>query len=270
MDEAHAKFEQLKHLLKKTGGVTVAFSGGVDSTFLLASAHQVLGDNVLAVTARSNLFPAREMNEAINFATDNHIRHIVCDVDEFSVDGFSSNPANRCYLCKKSLFDNFKKIAVENGFPILVEGSNTDDDNDYRPGLLAIKELQVLSPLKETGLTKSEIRQLSKEMGLPTWEKPSFACLASRFPYGETITREKLRAVELAEQVLFDLGFKQVRVRHHGSIARIEMLPDDITKIVSPGIRQAVFAGIKRAGFIYVTVDLQGYRTGSMNETIDQ
>ena len=262
------KFDRLQQILKTLDRVAVAFSGGVDSTFLLQAAYQTLDDGTLAITARSGLFPAREMDEACEFTASKGIRHIISDMDEFSIAGFAENPENRCYLCKKSLFAHFREIADEHGIHHLLEGSNVDDDGDYRPGAQAVTESGALSPLREAGFTKQEIRQLSHEMGLSTWDKPSFACLASRFPYGETITRKKLKAVEASESLLFDLGFKQVRVRHHGNLARIELNADQIGTLLQPHVREAVYAGVQQAGFTYVSIDLRGYRTGSMNETI--
>ena len=268
MSTAQKKLKKLQRHLKTLDRVAVAFSGGVDSTFLLMVAHRALAGKTLAITAQSGLFPAREMEEAREFAAAKGIRHIIYEMDEFSITGFAENPKNRCYLCKKSLFTRFRQIADEQGIQHLLEGSNVDDDSDYRPGTQAVRELGALSPLREAGLTKSEIRQLSNEMGLLTWDKPSFACLASRFPYGETITREKLKAIDTSENLLFDLGFRQVRVRHHGNLARIEVNSDEIEKLTSPAICEAIYSGIQQAGFTYVTLDLKGYRTGSMNESL--
>ena len=251
------------------GSAAVAFSSGVDSTFLLRSALEALGkDKVIAVTASSCSFPERELKEAAEFCKKNKIRHIICKSEELDIDGFRQNPKNRCYLCKHELFEKIWEIAKENGMNAVAEGSNMDDNGDYRPGLIAVKELGVSSPLRQAELYKEEIRELSKEMGLPTWDKQSFACLSSRFVYGETISEKKLGMVDKAEELLLDMGFHQVRVRIHGNIARIEVLPDEISKIVEEENRTRIAKQLKEYGFDYVTLDLLGYRTGSMNETL--
>ncbi|MCR4434690.1 MAG: ATP-dependent sacrificial sulfur transferase LarE [Clostridiales bacterium] len=262
------KLELLKKNIEKMESMAVAFSGGVDSTFLLKVAHTVLKDKAVAVTARSSTYPKRELDEAVEFVRSIGIRHIVIDSEELDIEGFSGNPVNRCYFCKKTLFSKIREVAEENGIEFIADGSNMDDLDDYRPGMQAVRELHVASPLKEAGLTKNDIRQLSKEMGLPTWDKPSFACLASRVPYGQEITREKLNMIEKAEQYLLDLGFKQVRVRHHGDIARIEVPPQEIGRFFNSELTGKVHDTLKEIGFSYVTLDLKGYRTGSMNEVI--
>lgn len=269
MDELHEKKQRLEEYLKGLGSVAVAFSSGVDSTFLLQVAHNVLGDKAIAVTARSCSFPVRELNEAKAFCETQGIEHIIVESEELSIDGFSQNPKNRCYLCKKELFTKIKNIAAERGISFVAEGSNTDDNGDYRPGLIAVAELEVKSPLREAELSKAEIRQLSKEMGLPTWDKQSFACLSSRFVYGETITEEKLSMVDKAEQRLLDLGFHQVRVRIHGNIARIEIDRSEFEKIIQPEIAENLNSYLRELGFLYVTLDLSGYQMGSMNKTLD-
>ena len=268
MDQLHEKYENLKVYLKSLGSVAVAFSSGVDSTFLLRVAHDVLGDKAIAVTAASCSFPERELNEAKKFCAENGIQHIVCESEELDIDGFRQNPKNRCYLCKHELFEKVWNIAKENGLNAVAEGSNMDDNGDYRPGLQAVAELHVKSPLRHVELTKQEIRDLSKEMGLPTWDKQSFACLSSRFVYGEEITESKLSMVDQAEQLLLDMGFHQLRVRIHGQMARIEVMPSEFLKLMEDANREKIVSEFKKIGFSYVTLDLQGYRMGSMNETI--
>ena len=262
------KFEKLKNYLLSLESVAVSFSSGVDSTLLLKVAHDVLGDKAIAITASSLSFPKRELDEAKDFCEKNKIRQIICGSEELNIKGFRNNPKNRCYLCKKELFTKILEIAKENGIKNVVEGSNLDDLGDYRPGLQAIQELEIKSPLRVAELTKKEIRELSKNLGLKTWGKPSFACLASRFVYGELISEEKLKMVSKAEDLLMNLGFKQFRVRIHGNIARIEILPEDFEKIIQKDTREKIYGELKTLGFSYITLDLKGYRTGSMNEAI--
>ena len=264
------KKTQLEYLFREYGSAVVAFSSGVDSTYLLKVASEVLKDKVIAVTATSCFFPKRELEEAVNFCEENHIRHIVMESDVLEIEGVRQNHKNRCYLCKYALFEKIKGIAGEYGIEHVIEASNIDDNGDYRPGMVAIKELGIKSPLREVGLTKSEIRMLSKEKGLATWDKPSFACLASRFVYGEELSEEKLYMVEMAEQFLMDLGFHQMRVRIHDKLARIEIDESEFDKIMRTDIRTRIFTEFKEYGFMYVTLDLQGYRMGSMNETLTE
>lgn len=268
MDQLNA----LKEYIKGKEKLVVAFSGGVDSTFLLKVAHDVLGDGVIAVTAKSTLFPARELYEAEAFCEKEGIRHIVAEFRELAIEGFSKNPPDRCYICKKELFTKIRQIAREHDIPYVAEASNLDDNGDYRPGLRAVAELEVLSPLREVGMDKQTIRSLSRELGLPTWNKQSFACLASRFVYGEEITEEKLHMVDLAEQYLLDEGFHQVRVRIHDSgkmvIARIEVTAEELPKMTGNGFHAKVNEKLKEIGFSYVTLDMGGYRMGSMNDSI--
>ena len=266
--DTREKFEHLKSYIESLGSVAVAFSGGVDSTFLLKVAHDVLGDKAMAVTARSCSFPERELREAESFCAAHGIAHVVCDSEELEIEGFSQNPTNRCYLCKNELFTKIWAVARERGIKNVAEGSNMDDNGDYRPGLTAVAEQGVKSPLRYAELYKSEIRELSRELGLPTWDKQSFACLASRFPYGETINAERLGMIDKAEQLLLDLGFRQVRVRHHGDVARIETDEDGFGKLMDKNTRELIYRSFKEIGFPYVALDLIGYRTGSMNETM--
>ena len=257
------KFEKLKENLRGLGSAAVAFSGGVDSTFLLKVAQEVLGEKVLALTAASKFVPRRELAAAEKFCAENKIRQIIFAADVLKIAGVKENPADRCYLCKRELFKNFLRLAEENNCAAVVEGSNMDDLGDYRPGAKAIRELQIKSPLQAAELYKAEIRELSKKMNLPTWNKPSMACLASRIPYGELLTEKNLSQVEMAEEFLLSKGFNQLRVRIHGKIARIEILPAEFDKIIKN--REEITSRLKNLGFDYVTLDLQGFRSGSMN-----
>lgn len=266
--EIREKYEALQIILKSLGSVAVAYSSGVDSTFLIKVAKDVLGDKAVAITVSSTVFPRRELAESIEFCESSGIIHKIIEVDELAIPGFAENPTDRCYICKKQIFTKILSEAKALGSDYVVEGSNTDDDGDYRPGRRAIAELGVKSPLKEAGLSKSDIRLLSKELGLPTWDKPSFACLASRFPYGERIDADKLSRVEKAEDLLISMNFKQFRVRLHGDMARIELLPEEIGRLLDDAVRSQIVQRFKEYGFTYVSLDLQGYRTGSLNETI--
>lgn len=262
------KYENLKNYISSLESLAVAFSSGVDSTFLLKTAHDVLGDNAVAVTAVSCSFPQRELKEAEEFCKKEGIKHIIFKSEELENKDFTQNPPNRCYFCKKQIFKNIIDIAKQNNIKNIAEGSNTDDNGDYRPGLQAVKELNIKSPLRYAELNKNEIRELSKALGLKTYDKQSFACLASRFPYGEEITEEKLLMVDKAEQLLLDMGFHQLRVRIHNKTARIEVEENEFPKLIEKENREKITAEFKKYGFTYISMDLQGYRTGSMNETL--
>ena len=260
------KAEKLREYLKNSGSAAIAFSGGVDSAYLLKTAHDTLGDKCIAVTVRADWFPQRETQCAKDFCIKYGIKQVFIDVKMSDIRGFAENPPNRCYLCKSVMFQKIKKAAFENGAEYVAEGSNTDDEGDYRPGLIAIKEQGIKSPLRAVGMNKAEIRAFSRQLGLDESEKPSFACLASRFVYGEQITAQRLEMVDRAERFLLDMGFTQVRVRLHGDRARIEILPEQFEKMLQNKIK--AYEYIKSLGFAYVSLDLKGYRTGSMNETL--
>lgn len=269
-DELKGKFQTLTRILAETGGVVVAYSGGVDSTLLLRVAHDVLGERALAVTASSDTYPDHEVEAAIRLAQQLGIRLRAIHTEELENEEFAANPPERCYFCKHELFGKLVEIAQEENLPVVADGATVDDTGDFRPGSRAAAELGVRSPLREAGLTKDDIRELSRELGLPTWDKPSFACLASRFPYGDRITREELLKVSAAEQLLRDLGLRQFRVRNHGPVARIEVEEEDIARVAQPELRARIVAEFRRVGYLYIALDLEGYRTGSMNAPLGQ
>ena len=262
------KHEALRAILAKTGGLVIAYSGGVDSSLVLRVAVDALADRALAVTATSPTYPSHEVEEAIRLARGLGARHRVISTDELEMDAFASNPPGRCYYCKTELFQRLLDIARDEGLAVVADGANVDDVKDYRPGHRAAAELGIRSPLREAGLGKADVRVLSHALGLPTWDKPSFACLASRFPYGDRITEDKLAQVSAAERVLRDLGFSQLRVRHHGDMARIEVDPGEFATIIGQGNREAIVQALRELGYLYVTLDLAGYRMGSMNEPL--
>ncbi len=262
------KLKQLQQIVKELKSCAVAYSGGVDSTFLIKVAYDTLGKNALAVTATSSTYPQREFEDAKRFVRSIGIPHVIIHSEELDIAQFSGNPPDRCYYCKKELFWKIQQIAKERHLNAVLDGSNADDAFDYRPGAKARNELGVRSPLKEVGLTKQEIRDLSASMHLNSAEKPQFACLASRFPYGVKITKERLKQVESAEEYLFSLGIKQSRVRYHDHIARIEVTTDDFPIILTHA--KQIMKCFKTLGFTYITLDLEGYRTGSLNEVLNK
>lgn len=259
------KITKLRTILADMGGCVIGFSGGVDSTLLFAVAADMLGERALAVTATSKTYPEWEMNEARELAGRIGGRHRVIVSEELDIPEFRHNPRNRCYYCKKELFGKLRDIAGREGLGYVLDGTNSDDAGDHRPGKVAASELQVRSPLEEAGFTKQDIRDLSRTLGLPTWDKPAFACLSSRFPYGTAITPERVDQVGMAEEALRGLGFRTLRVRYHGDVARIELGEEEFARAVGE-VRDDVIRLVKGAGFTYVALDLQGYRTGAMNE----
>lgn len=264
------KLEKLKKIMSGCEDLGIAFSGGVDSTFLLAFASKMKTDkfNVTALTVNASNFAPDEIVYAKEFCKNAGINHIIVEIDFSEIEGFKENTKERCYYCKRSIFTIVKKCASENGIFTIADGTNVDDDLDFRPGKRALAELGIISPLKEAGLTKAEIRQALKDMGIPIWNKPAFACLASRIPYGEEITEEKLFAIYTVEKAVRDLGFSQVRVRHHGQVARIELLPEDFQAFLAPEVAPKINQAALDAGFSYAALDLTGYKMGNMNQPV--
>ena len=262
------KLEKLQNYFKALGSCAIAFSGGVDSTFLLAVAKEVLAEKCIAITISSALIPGNELKEAKNFCYQLGVKHFILEVDELATPGFKENPPERCYLCKRNIFAQVLSLAKAQGMDYVCEGSNLDDEGDYRPGMRAIKELDVKSPLRFANLTKNEIRTLSKVYNLSTWNKPSYACLASRIPYGDEINKEKLALIDAGEKFLHELGFLNIRLRLHKNLARLELTEADYEKIYNRALREKIYAGLKQIGFAYIAVDLLPYETGRLNAEI--
>lgn len=268
--DLQSKYYNLKDYLKSKKSIAIAFSGGIDSSFLLKTARDVLFDKAIAITAVSSFFPHNEIEEAKAFARHIGVEHILIDADDlFLNDTFTNNPPDRCYHCKKFIFKKVVEAAFSKNISIVADGTNIDDTADYRPGMKALRELGIVSPLKEAGIGKQDIRVLSKLLGIPFWDKPAIACLATRIPYGTKLKPDILKTIDLAEEFLFERGIRQARVRFHGEVARIEVLPDDMPRVIERDFSEQVYNYFTtKLGFKYVSVDLKGYRTGSMNETL--
>jgi uncharacterized protein len=264
------KLNNLQNILSEMGSILIAYSGGVDSTFLLKIAREELGDKVTVITVKSEIHHLNEIADAKKIAQKFKVKHLFIDIDILSNKEFVNNPKERCYICKKEIFSRISEIAKELNLNFVADGSNYDDLSDYRPGMKAVRELMIRSPLQEALLTKDDIRLLSKEMDLPTWDKPSNSCLATRVPYGDEITLEKLKRIEKAEEFFHDLGIEQVRVRCHNKLAKIEVGEKDLLFLIEEDLRKKIIFKLKQLGFIYVALDLQGYRTGSMNEELNE
>lgn len=270
IEDYRVKLDHLKQILRDTGGCAVAYSGGVDSSLLVTVAHEVLADRCLAVIATSSTYPQRELRSAVEFVQTRGIPHVVIESEELDIPEFACNPTDRCYYCKRELFGKVREQAQARGLAFVADGANADDARDFRPGLRAGREAGVLSPLRESGLGKEAVRLIAREVySLPVADKPAMACLSSRFRYGDTITREKLRQVEEIEDFLYSQGMRTFRARHHGDLVRLELGPGEMAAIQAADLREACVAFAKSRGFAYVTLDLEGFRSGSMNEVLE-